>query len=52
MEVVVIALGVLLAAVIVLVFASNVWLELTRKKRRQKRIERSRARRDDTGSNG
>lgn len=47
-----IAVGVLVAVLVMIVFASNIWIELTRKKRRQKRIEQSRARRDDAGPNG
>lgn len=44
MKILVVAIGVLVAVLVGCVFASNVWIELTRKKRRQKRIEQSRSR--------
>lgn len=44
MKIVVIAIGALVVVLIAFVFASNIWLELTRKKRRQRRIEQSRSR--------
>ncbi|MFK4505547.1 hypothetical protein IQ17_04280 [Bradyrhizobium daqingense] len=44
MKIFVVAIGVLVTVLVVCVFASNIWIELTQKKRRQKRIEQSRSR--------
>ncbi|MET4290116.1 hypothetical protein ABIB06_000263 [Bradyrhizobium sp. LB8.2] len=43
MKLFVIAIGVSVAVLVGWVFASNIWIELTQKKRRQKRIDESRS---------
>lgn len=43
MKIFVVAIGVLALVLVACVFASNIWIELTQKKRRWKRIEQSRS---------
>lgn len=49
MKIFVVAIGVLVTVFVVCVFASNIWIELTQKTRRQKRIEQSRSKCGNAG---
>lgn len=44
MNIFAIVVGVLFAVLVAVIFASNIWIELTREKRRQRRIEQSKSR--------
>lgn len=48
MKTVLVVLGVSVAVLVAVVFASNVWIELTRKRQRRRRVEQGRRERGDS----